>query len=553
MPRYTCHTEPVSEPYAWRDEYWTSKSRWFSPKLDVEAVASILELQDGTVRQYVARGVADFPDPMARGGGKNLWSPDQIFRFIDRERPQSRDRIPRLYAPSRINPAVFLSAERITVGPASAEARVEFAIHHWQPSDIRGPIAVAYPDPRAGEASWRFAPQLLKQLPTASAVIVVTNEVAPLPKSQGWQAALAVVETGRPALTALGIRGWHTGAVELGWYDLANLLRQDIPWWSKSLRDINEIIHWAPGTPRKPIRPRTALYDESMLRSLSAHVAECDQPRVTDLADRINRQFETNINDELPIGENTECPGLLQAATPAYRIPDLPDLPAEDEIAWLLTRSVPDLRAAETAATLLQNTPVIEPFVANIITIQLNQAGPLAHEFFKNCRPVAEPTTHELGFAILRRQLARTERISSYCKHRHKDRYMWIIETNTGAVYATVGTKVPAIGQLQELELAEFSAFFRDSHGVVWPIPAPSLNCYYSSGHEGNGPADLYRVINALRANAACDVSADPAREPRETRSKLWRHIVETPPPMTLSKHQLAALTEQPITAADRP
>jgi hypothetical protein len=61
----------------------------------------------------------------------------------------------------------------------------------------------------------------------------------------------------------------------------------------------------------------------------------------------------TAINDELPIGEKAERPGLRQAATPLYRLPELPPRPSEDEIAWLLTRPIADPLTADRAALAL--------------------------------------------------------------------------------------------------------------------------------------------------------------------------------------------------------
>lgn len=519
-------------------EYWTSQTHWYSPYLDVAAVAAVLELQETTVRQYAAREVPGFPAPLDREGGKNYWSADQILRYIDTERPQLRHRIPRLYAPANLNPAVFLFAERLTVERWPG-ATVDVAVHHWQPSDGRGPIAVAYPGP-LDEPGWKLAPKLLDRLPTVTGVAVVTSEISPLPRRQGWQAALSVAERGNPPLAALGFNNAHGQWAEMGWYELASLLRQDLPWWSRQLLDVDEMTNWFPGAPRQHIRPRSRFYDESMLRRLVTHVPQQDAGRVGDLADRLNRLLEGHINDELPVGEEHERPGLVQAAEPLYRLSDVPPIPDEHEIGWLLQRPVTDPLVADTAATILRSARALEPLVADTIEISTDR-GALATEWLQDCENTA-PISDELGFAITRQVVPATQRVTSYRKHR-RNPLAWIVETDADSFYATVGTKVPATGQLCEFELAEDSAFFRDSTGVVWPMPAPDRGCYYSSGYGGTGPNDLYKAVNALRSDAACDISAIHSREPRETRSRLWRHIVHTKPPMAVTKDELAALT----------
>ncbi|WP_131823608.1 hypothetical protein [Mycobacterium talmoniae] len=518
-------------------DYWLPKTRWFSPRLDVAAVATILELQETTVRQYAARDVAGFPAPLTREGGRNYWSADQIFTYIDTERPQLRHRIPRLYAPANLNPAVFLFAERLAVQRPFG-VNVEFAVHHWQPSDGRGPIAVAYPAP-LDEPAWDYASMLLEQLPAVSAVAVVTNEISLLPGEHGWQAALGVAERGHPAWAALRFKNVRKHVVEMGWYHLAHLLGHDLPWWSASLRDLNAITSWFPGAPRQQIRPRGLFYNESMLRQLVTHAPHSDAARLGDLVDRINRILEgPAIGDELPVGEETERPGLVQAAEPLYRLPEIPAAPDEHELGWLLHQHVPDPLAADTAATTVRMLRPLEPLVAYVAHIG-PQRGTLATEWLSDSVAVSAPASDELGFAIARQAVSETERVTRYCKHR-RNPLTWLVETDAGAVYATVGTKVPATGHLIEFELAEHSAFFRDSNGSVWPLPAPARGHYYTSGYAGTGPNNLYKSVRALASDASRNLAALGGHVTVDERSPLWRYILRNEPPFALNKAELA-------------
>lgn len=488
------------------------------------------------MRQYAAREVPGFPVAVARGG-KNYWSPDQIFRYIDLERPQLRHRIPRLYAPAGINPAVFLFAERHTVRLASGAA-IDFAVHHWQPSDGRGPVAVAYAGPCAGPA-WPFAATLLELLPAVAAVAIVTSEISHVPGHDVWQAALGVAERGQPPFAALGFDRADENVIEMGWYELANLLRQDVPWWSASLRDVDAMISWFPGAPRQRIRPRGRFYDESMLRRLVGHVDQQDAARVSDLADRLNRIFEGRVNDELPTCVEAESAGLVQAGEALYRVAEIPEIPDERQMGWLLRRHVADSLDADVAATMLRSTLALQPLVAYTVDIPPDH-GPLAAEWLKECDEVVAPISDELGFALARQAVPPTARVINHCKH-PRNPLVWIVKADSGAVYATVGAKVPATGRLCEFEAGKNSAFFRDSNGAVWPMPAPSKG-YYRTGYDGSGPTALYFAVNALWLDAACDVSAVREREPEQARSPLWRHIVRTDPPLMVTEDDLGNL-----------
>ncbi|KWX20434.1 hypothetical protein AFM11_30065 [Mycolicibacterium wolinskyi] len=538
------------------DEYWTSKTCWYSPDLDVEDVAAILGLQASTMRQYVARGQLDgFPEPLIRGRS-NGWSLDQIFQFIDAYRPGLRHRIPRLYClPGPINPAVFLRGEEVEIeyGPRTP---VRFGVHFWQPSDRRGEIAVAYPA-SLDQAGWGFAPKLLahKALDRATAVVLVTNEVQMTPQHD-WQAAIGVLDRHDVALPKnaprhpVGEPGQPEVVVpELGWYDLANLLRTDVPWWPPALRDIAQIVRWYPGAPRQRIRIQDRDYNEMMLRDIASHCPPADAEAAIALADRVNRLVEDRwyrtyaTNPHLPVGEERERPGLVQAAEAEFRIP-IPEVPSRADLAWLLHLQIDDAVVADNAIGILQSSGICDAFLASVVLIGEN-AGPLAKEWLAAAAPV-EPAQarNELGFAFARAHSTRFAPADRWLKH-PQDPNTWIIAARSGTAVATVGTTVPASGQLVEFELGPFGGFFRDSTGQVWPLPYPRTGGY-SSGHDGTGPADLVATVMALRDDAATDIAT--VAIPRNYRSlPLWHHVIATDTPFHVSKSELAGICARPI------
>jgi hypothetical protein len=46
-----------------------------------------------------------------------------------------------------------------------------------------------------------------------------------------------------------------TKPTDAGWFDIANLLRCDIPYWPTPLRDHNAIMAWRPGAPIRKLGP----------------------------------------------------------------------------------------------------------------------------------------------------------------------------------------------------------------------------------------------------------------------------------------------------------
>ncbi|MBE5477896.1 hypothetical protein E3G68_005250 [Mycobacteroides abscessus] len=363
------------------DAPWLAKTCWREAFLTSSAVASILVVQESTVRQYAAKAVPGFPVPARRESGRNYWTPDQVFRYIQSDRRQLMGRIPRLYcSQSSIVPAKFLFAERRTIVSDShspmERSSIDFAVHHWLPADGRGPIAVAYPGPRRGDdPGWKYAATLLAAMPNVEAVALVTDEVSIPHDHDGWQAAIGIAERGEPALDELDIpcpvrdRDRRPVVAEWGWYELANLLRVDIPWWPALLRDIDQMVAWLPGAPRQKIRPRTSTLNESNLLGLAPRVPPENAAKVRHLAVAMHRYLEGSDISVMPHGDR-ERPGICQAAEPLHVLPEIPAMPDATTIRWLLELPVDDTAAADRATRALDAIPGTKSIVADVLTTQ---------------------------------------------------------------------------------------------------------------------------------------------------------------------------------------
>lgn len=533
---------------------WASGTRWYDASLDASDVAAILGMAEGSVRQYAAKPDLSpgFPQPVVRASGRpSLWTPDQIFGYIRDARPQSLDRIPRLYCRADNGPAAFMYAEVRGIESLSAalgQSVVEFAVHVWNPADGRGLIAVAYPGPHSFWGSpWAYAAALLADLPPAiTAVALVTNEVVGRGDG-GWQGAIGVAERGRPALEELGVsfpvkaRDGRVPVAEMRWNDLANLLRVDIPWWGPLLRDVSSMALWRPGTPRQAIRPRDANLSPANLEQLVTAVPAGDIDHVRDLTQRMHRLLEGDHIQVLPVGD-VERPGLVQAAEPLHVLPHMPPIPAADEYRWLLHLPIGDPIIAERAAKALSAVPGMDTVVAAVAQVRLADRGPLAATWMAQLEPVTGAQTTELGFAYMRhRTVGSDARNIRYYRH-PQNNDGWIVmfddPVHGTVLYLSLTTHVAAVGVLTEFELNGNTAFFRDSAGTVWPMPTESSG--YSSGYAGTGPQELFRAVRALSIDAAMDLRHSP--HVRKDTDPLWKYLRTTPPPLAVSAPQLASM-----------
>ncbi|WP_100514330.1 hypothetical protein [Mycobacteroides abscessus] len=529
------------------DEVWLKRTNWGHASLDAGAVASILGIAEGTIRQYAAKGVEGFPMPALREAGRNYWTPAQIFHLILTSRRQLINRVPRLYSErTAIAPAQFLFGERRHVlrstGGSMGQQTVNFAVHYWQPADSRGPIAIAYPGVGSGGSEWKYAPALLNQMPNVSAVAVVTDEMSIARGQAGWQVAVGVVERGDPPLKELGIPSPVKNSdgtplvAEWGWFALANLLRVDLPWWASLLRDVDQMAAWFPGAPRQRIRPHTASLNETNLMGLVGQVPDAYQARVGKLAAELHRHLEGDDLQVLP-PEVLESPGITAAAEPLYRLTQMPDAPGLDALRWLLHCPVRDTAVADRAAQALESVPDIGRVIANTIAIDPAHHGPLAQEWICELEPITGERATELGFAVARRGgEGPSQTILGHYIH-PRTPHVWVVATADGGYLYTVGKQVPARGRLEEFELYYASGFFRDSQGQVWPLPVRGHYCGYNSGYDGSGPEDLHTAVTVLRADAGADLHRSQASQDPD--DLLWRHIRRHRPPLVVLSAQL--------------
>lgn len=522
-------------------DYWVPLTQWYRPILDSGEVAWMLDLTEDTVRQYVSRGRDDFPAPAGRHGSSNLWTPDQIYRFIQTKRSKLLPRVPRMYCPLEIAPAAFLGAATYKLHNRGTNA--DFVVHRWLPGDGRGAITVAYP--LAPSTGWTpFMEVLLTELEDVDTVAMVTTDVGLQPRNQGYQPAIGVMQRVDP-LTAerLKLPGQlgFGGVLEYGWFDLANLLRRDVPWWAPHLRDSEDMEAWRPGRGVSALRPRSVHYCESTLRDLNLHCPTTDLSRLNDLTDRLNRVCEQPlIEHPLPTGISEPAPGITQAAETVFRLPEEPDYPDLGEMLWLLNQPVDDLSKARKAAAQLPKGTGLSPIAAVVMRVA-EPFGDLAREWLTHCVPTDETDSSALGFAILHNELLRGEKFETYLRHpAFRDHSCWIARTTTGVYYVSVGTQVPARGTLVEFAVEPTCGFFRDSTGQVWPLPAPLAGQYYTTGHAGGGTKALLRTICALTVDAGRSTSMRWPDAPQPP--KLWEHITRTTPPTQVSAAHLTEL-----------
>ena len=525
------HDDPETPPIA-DDGYWRSLTCWHEPRLEAAALGKLLGLSESTVRQYLIRDVEGFPKPLQHGW-RNKWSKAQAYDYIDRHRPKRRAVIPRLYHSGYgLRPARFVSSESITLLDCQG-APTDWVVHTWLPSDNRGPVAVAYV--AVSDHDTRPAEQLICALPMVSAVAVLTDDTRQTDPDAIPQASLVVADRRRDR------RGDTVSCYRLGWFDLANILRVDIPWWPPDLRDINAMLAWRPGAPAQAVRPQTPWYNEHILGRLVTDDDDANALMCRRIIDELNRRIEATIyradGPDVPGGQ--QRPGLTQAAYPRYVITENPPAPNTWDISLLLNRHIPSRDARLAARRCLRHRPELRPLIAYTIRTCPDR-GQLAAEWVRRLEQIdADPES--LG-AIFAEQMLTPEQEGqprTWWYDPQNPRGCWITETLDGTYHATVGTTVPATGRLQEFELESgLAAFFRDDAGMVWPIPPRGLD-YFNSGYAGTGPQELVEAVTALRINAAADIDTAAHMTADAALSEL---IMTHTPPLNVSQHQINAL-----------
>lgn len=491
----------IASPVIAEDAYWQQLAQWHHPTLGAEGFAKLLGVSSGSIRQQLLRDGA-FPQPLSPGR-RNLWSPAQAYEFIDRHRPTRRMVIPRIYhRGDDLAPAAWIAVEQHVL-PSAQGSSTTWIVHVWQPADERGLVALAYTDGGISQLdALKSAPQLLKVLDSASAVVVISEEWKPLPGNVSphrFQAEIVVAER-RPGSNDSG------GVVidTYGWFDLANLLRVNLPWWPIGLRRLKELQAWRPGAAPQSVRPRASFFDEDILGRLIAEAADpSEAAQHQSTVDAINIRIEAALYDppstpDVP-GE-VERPGLFQAAYVRNRGANPPPPPTLYELVSLMNLRVPSEAARQRAVELLTNREEVRAVVGTTIRTS-ERDGPLAQEWISRLRRCDNPESLGASFAQRTFTAEQGQRPQQWWYDPLSD-FGWIVQTTDGEYHATVGTQMPARGFLDEFEIERaWTAGFYRASGTVWPLPLGG-DGYYTCGYNGTGPDNLIAAVTQLYAAA---------------------------------------------------
>ncbi len=487
---------------------WSDRTQWGRTVwLNVEDVATVTGLKPDTIYHYVSRNDPKFPQPNSERG-RNIFSGDQVFRYVLEHRPKAGDRVPRLYP--RVpepGPAQFLSAMRVRLPKFG-----NFAVHVWQPADGGPPIAIAYPD-RENTMKLhnveKVARDLLKEKhlpPQIEAVAVPNGETTSCagPDGARQDSPTVVVAERNPVHRPDAVP--HETA-RYRWPDLANLLRVDIPWWSALLEDLHAMLSWTPGTPPARLAPYAPQWDTGHVTALAA---AGDPVEVRQAVGKLAARMLRRLNGETVHDRNRLTPGLIQAAVSTVDIAEpVPELSVAEAAAVLHQRAGEHL--ARHALRVVDGRAFV-PLLTYAIRITPAMAGPMAREWLARLEDVAAERRTELGFWFVSNYVRTGVRPVRWLAdpatgHGHS----WIIQGDDDVVYAGVGTSTPgAAGQLVAAEIGDDAAFFRDTAGTVWPLPDTSYD-YYRTGYDGGGPQRLAETLTSLLRDAGCEVSDPPS------------------------------------------
>lgn len=525
-------------PVIAEDAYWRSVARWDASSLDASHFAHLLGVSEAAVRQYRGRDRA-FPEPAATGR-RNTWSQTQAYTYLADHRPKLRHRIPRLYhLGADLAPARFVAAEVHKLLSTNGEPRT-WVVHIWQPADDRGTVAVAYTEEGVTVSGAReCAPRLLSALTSVSAVAVPTEEWCVLmgEADNRFQDEIVVAErrVGLGKDTAVAVDNY-------GWFDLAALLRVNLPWWPVGLRDPEAVRVWRPGTPPQALRPRARFFNEDTLKKLLTEATDqkaAQRSAVT--VDTINARIESLIytdQDTPDVPGSVERPGLFQAAYPRYRTTTVRELPLLFEILDLLKLEIPNESVRDQAYELLCGRDEVRSAVGRTVEVSESD-GPLAREWIARLTKCDDDRS--LGSLFALRSFTR-EQMAQPAQWWQDPASMfgWIAQSHDGVFHATVGTRTPATGTLSEFEVeAGWSASFFRAGGKVWPMPLGG-NGYYTCGYRGTGSDNL---INAVaRLYEAADIEL-PSQSNLSKAPRALRALIRTrEAPLLVEAAQLAAI-----------
>lgn len=478
------------------DAYWIemSSGRWTRPKLTATDVASLLEIDDPAMLVRQAPGL---PQP-AQG---ERWSLQQVYDYIVVNRADLRAKVPRLYPfTSALSPARFLFGQVVD----------GMAVHAWQPSDGRGPIAVGYAGPEQGDPTlYQRAAPLLESLPWATAVCCPNTVEVRMAADHADQPFVVVADR---------THGVNTDYV---WFEIAGLLRVDLPWWPAALRDVEAIGAWQPGAPVQRLRP-CATPDPRRLRDLltvdSSEYVIALVHRYIELLDR------KAVDDSL--GPPPARRGLFHAAIADIDLNRSAADITTAEATLLMHQPCPGKGAAEDILELLASrSPIVD-----VEPIPRDSRNPLAQEWISRRLELVDDGT-ELGFWRVRLAHGLDPDDGTVYRDRFNP-HTWVLAT-AEKVYATAARAVPATGQLTELHYEPDAAFFRDSIGQVWPLPATGRGAT-GTGPDGGraGRQTLVEIVTNLILDASGEVTRREV--PYRSDSLLATRVATTAPPLVI-------------------
>ena len=510
---------------------------WFRPLWDVDAVALHLGIQASSVRRYLTDH-SGFPEPAEQRGGRNYWTPAAVFRYLAATQSRGYERVPRLCPlADDLSPALF-------VGSDVARTRGStYVVHTWEPSDDRGPVGVAYcvdfqrchPDDASHLLSLR--PDLTAlALPSDIATIADGPDDAVQPK-------IAVAD---PAGT-----GWYPW--QAGWLDLAALVQVDVPWWSRGLTDVEAMNAWRPGSPTAQLRPQVADFTGEHFRRCRPRDGSTADRALAALADATDTQLAFDLG-LWPSGHDSfpNQPGLRHAAVAV--VGAQPPTPATPEvISAALRHRISDHGLAVRAVQTGKTWEVLRAAITyELVVIDRDRCSRLAHEWCNRLVPADPGDRSEIGYHWVRWVVGCMDGQPPYrCWRDPLNVAVWAISSADGTVYATVGTRMPARGRVEEIAIEDRRTFFRDSAGNTFPLPFSDGTTYRTSGGSAS---DLTAAILALLDDAGKDVyRCHLDVDILDTQATgLYETILAATDTVTLSRDDLERLREETPTGIAR-
>jgi hypothetical protein len=286
---------------------------------------------------------------------------------------------------------------------------------------------------------------------------------------------------------------------------LVALLRVDLPWWSYGLTDVAAMAAWRPGSAMTHPRPRFGDYaGEHFDRLRPADGSPADRA-LRALADLTDRTLAVGLG-LWPAGRDCllDRPGLRHAAA-ALLGPESP-LPAPPAVILDALRCrTKDSDLAVRAVRTGCGWEVLRAAMVyyELLVVDRGECSPMAQEWCDRLVAVDSQCRDEIGYHWVRWA---ADGMNGHAPQQYwrdpLNPLVWAISSADGTVYATVGSRMPARGRVEEVAIEDRRPFFRDSAGDAFPVPKCDLSNYRTSG----GSVELTAAILALMDDAARDV-----------------------------------------------